>query len=222
MTCYFTATKGLALADLSIISKLQPILVALAAPWILGRGERPASGVWAAVLVGFMGTALLLGPQLEIGASAGLLALGATVLSGGAHLTVRALGRTEPPATIVFWFQVAILILSLGGLQLTDGSGLPWPPRELWPWLLLCGVTATLGQLAMTYAYRVDRAPTVAAAAYTAPLFGVIADLVAFGRWPTPNAWLGGLLVVGAGLWLVTGGVKRSATATIAKCPESR
>lgn len=40
MACFFTAARGLTLADLTIISKLQPILVALSAPLALGAAER--------------------------------------------------------------------------------------------------------------------------------------------------------------------------------------
>ena len=32
MTCFFTAAKGLSLADLSILAKLQPIVLAILAP----------------------------------------------------------------------------------------------------------------------------------------------------------------------------------------------
>ena len=40
MFCFYSAAKGLSVADLSLITKLQPMLVALIAPVLLGSAER--------------------------------------------------------------------------------------------------------------------------------------------------------------------------------------
>ena len=57
----------------------------------------------------------------------------------------------------------------------------------------------------MTVAYSKDRAAPVAAAAYVAPVFGFAIDFFAFGVAPRMQALAGGVLVVGAGLYLVFG-----------------
>jgi len=203
MTCFFTAAKGVSIADLSLIGKLQPIWVALAAPLVLGATERSGRGLWLVITGGMIGSALLIGPELAVGAHFGLFALAATGFSAAAHLLVRLLGRTDAPATQVFWFQVATLILASAAIALVDG-GLPDLPRVgLWAPLAVCGVSAAIGQAFMTRAYALDGAARIAAASYATPVLGVVADVVAFGVWPDVGGWVGGGLVVASGLWLL-------------------
>lgn len=205
MACFFTAAKGLAIADLQLLGKLQPIWIALLAPWLLGAAERSSGALWLVLAGGLAGSALLLGPDLAVGSLWGLWALGATLFSAAAHLVVRRLGRTEAPRTQVFWFQLATLVAAFV-VVVVDGGGVPsGPPRGLWAPLAVCGLATVGGQVFMTRAYALDRASTVAAASYLTPLFGVAADLLAFGAWPRAHAWLGGALVMGSGLWLLFG-----------------
>ena len=75
--------------------------------------------------------------------------------------------------------------------------------NDLWPYVLGIGVTATGGQLLMTQAYAEDRAAVVAAASYTTPLWGVIADLLIFDLIPGSLAIVGGVIIVAAGLVLI-------------------
>jgi S-adenosylmethionine uptake transporter len=203
MASFFTAVKGLSLADMGILTKLQPILVALIAPLALGAGERGGWMLAVAVVLGFSGTAVLLGPELAIGSVYGLWALTATVLSAGAHIAVRALGKDHHPEVVVFWFQLGASMLAMLILLAQTGE-VPLPPSWLWPHLLGCGVAATVGQVLMTKAYAADPAPMVAAASYVGPLWGVAADLLVFGVWPSVSVWIGGGLVVAAGVMLLS------------------
>ena len=202
MFAFYTAARGLPLADLTLVSKLQPILVALAAPLLLGRSERAGPGLWVVLVVGLGGCALILAPRLAVGSTWGLWALAGTLSSTGAHLSLRRLGATESTRAVVLWFQAGLLLLS--GLGIGLAGRLPeLPSRELWPALLGVGVFATAGQLLVTRAYAVDRAALVAAASYSSPVWAVVVDIAIFDLVPTPNVWAGGLLVVGGGLWLL-------------------
>ncbi len=202
MTCFYTATFGLPLVDLALVHKLQPLMVVALAPFLLGADERPAPGLLWICLLGFAGCAVLLGPGLAVGNVYGLWALGATVASAFAHTFLRSLGQTDRPATIVFWFQGVVTIYAFTAVALLDG-GVRLPPQHLWAQLFAIGLVGTGGQVAMTKAYGLDRASTVAAASYTSPLFALAGDLLVFGLVPAWNGWLGGALVVTAGLLLI-------------------
>jgi drug/metabolite transporter (DMT)-like permease len=205
MTCFYTAAKGLALVDLSLISRLQPILLAVMAPLVLGRDERAQPGVWLAAAIGFSGCALILGPSLAVGTLWGAWALAATFASACAHLSLRRVASADAGMTIVFWFHLGMLGLAALGLGLEgEAPRLPSGPL-LWP-LLALGLLATAGQLFMTRAYSLERAPVVAAASYSAILFSLLLDLIVFGLLPTLAALAGGSLVVGSSLWLVLRG----------------
>ena len=62
---------------------------------------------------------------------------------------------------------------------------------------------ATLGQLLMTFAYKRAKAATVATASYAGPLVAVVADIIAFSVFPTWNVYVGGSIVVLAGILLL-------------------
>ncbi|MFT4626530.1 MAG: drug/metabolite transporter (DMT)-like permease [Myxococcota bacterium] len=209
MVCFFTAAKGLPVTDLALVSKLQPVAIAVIAPLLLGAGERPGPRVFATLVLGMLGCAVLLGPDLGVGPvpqevrlSFGLVAVAGALFSATAHTMVRKLGATEHPTTVVFWFQAAVLPLSLIGV-VVSGVTPTLPSLLQLAQLAGIGVFATLGQLWMTRAYQLDRAARVAAVSYAQPVFAVAIDVVAFSVWPGPNAWVGGALVVVAGLALL-------------------
>ena len=205
MVCFFTAAKGLPIANLSLISRLQPILIALMAPLLLG--ERSSRLVWAVMACGLVGCGVLIWPEVDLDAGLSesgvfaLWALGAAVFSAGAHMALRKLGSTDVPATIVFWFQVGVFFLA-GGLLLATG-GWRIPPQDLWLPLAGVGLCATAGQIAMTAAYRAEKASLVAATSYMAPLWGALLDVAIFAIVPGWEVLVGGVLVIGAGLALV-------------------
>lgn len=205
MLGFFTAAKGLALGDLAIIGRTQPILVALMAPLWLGRSERSTGLLWVLLIAGMAGCALIVGPELQVGSTFGLWALGAACASAMAHLAVRRLGATDHPYVIVFALQASVGVLALFGILAMHGQLPGWPPAHLIGPLVLTGVMAIAGQLCLTHAYKIEKASTVAAASYAAPVFGMLADLVVWGALPSAWALAGGVLVVGAGLVLVFG-----------------
>ena len=205
MFCFFTAAKGLAVADLTLISKLQPIAIAIAAPFFLGASERSGKLVWLLMATGLAGSALILAPELSVGSTFGLWALSATMLAALAHIAVRALTRTDDPRVMVFYFMVGVMVLSTATMMI-EGRGLPEvPDLHLWPYLVGIGVAATGGQLLMTKAYAVDRATVVAAASYSTPIWALIADLTIFATVPGWTTAIGGLVIVSAGLYLLFG-----------------
>ena len=208
LSSFFGAAKGISIADLSLISKLQPIFVAIFAPIFIGVGEKPDRWLWILMSVAIVGCVLLLAPSLQIGNSYGLLAVSAALFSGGAHTCLRLL-KNESPMVVVLWFQIATA--GYGGLctWLTLGH-IPLPPSHLWLILFGVGICAIIGQWLMTSAYKYERAPIVAAASYVGPVFAVFADVWTFSEWPTPIGIGGGILVVGSGLWLLKLSQKQS------------
>ncbi len=202
MTGYAVAARGLSLVDLNLIGKLRPVIIAVAAPLILGGRERSTGAEWVMLAVGLAGCGLLIGPDLAVGSHAGLWALFSVVCSSGAHIALRRLGATDVARTIVFWFHLGIAGLAAFAIVVT-GGGLRLPPSRLMPALAGIAAAATVGQLLMTKAYALDRASVVAAASYAGPVWSLIGDLLIFGLVPTVWAITGGFLVVVSSLWLV-------------------
>jgi len=128
LLCVFAALTQLPLAPATVLQYLQPTFTALLA-WLL-LGERVGGRVLLAALLGLLAVALLgsprdlvglLGPLAEpllglrgtpLPLTGVLLALAGALLSACAYVSVRALGRSEHPLVIVFYFPLVGLVLT--------------------------------------------------------------------------------------------------------------
>lgn len=206
MSTGFASLRGLSLAETSLIFELQPVLVAVLAPIVFGEHEKVGRGVWGAMALGIAGGAIIVAPEVAVGSPWGLLALVSAVMSAGAHLCLRPLGRDEDERAIVFWFLGGSSVLAVLLAPPVQGAPIPLPPPVA-PWMLAgLAVSATMGQLFMTSAYRKERAAVVAATQYVAPLLAAVVDAALFGVLPGWTTLAGGLLVSLAGATLLLGG----------------
>ena len=67
------------------------------------------------------------------------------------------------------------------------------------------GVSATMGQLAMTRAYSLDRAARVGAAGWAQVILALLLDGLVRARWPERSATVGIALLLAAGALLIAG-----------------
>lgn len=211
MFCFYYASAGLGIAELSFLSKLQPIALALLAPLLLGRDEKVAPRLWLVLGISFLGVVVMLGPGLGQQSSwssmlsgYGAVAIVASVCSAVAHLCVRRLGEHLNAPSVVFYFQAAVFVLTIVVLSATSS----WivPAWSMLPLLLGIGISSTVGQLCMTRAYALAPAAKVAVFSYVSPLWGILADALLFVAWPEASVWLGGALIFAGGILLLTSG----------------
>ncbi|MEN9768099.1 MAG: hypothetical protein RLZZ32_2059 [Cyanobacteriota bacterium] len=160
--CVFAALAQLPLAPATVLQYLQPTFTALLA-WLLLKETVGATVLGAAVLgwlavvilsspselmglLGPAGTALLGQSGVGLPLSGVVLAIAGALLSACAYVSVRALGRTEHPLVIVFYFPLVGLVMTapLVLLQPVMPSG--------WEVLALVGVGlfTQLGQIGIT------------------------------------------------------------------------
>ena len=197
MSAYFYATQHGTLADVWLVGRFQPVLVAVMAPFLLG--ERAPRSVLGVLAVSLTGVVVVIRPGMDLLNTAGLFALLATVFSASAHICVRRLNATEPPQRIVLGFTVSVLL----GSGLMTVSVFVWPtPTEL-GLLLAIAACATAGQILLTTAYARDTAPAVSASAYSGVLFAIFYGWAFWGEVPDGWALVGGALIIGAGLYIV-------------------
>lgn len=194
---FFHALSHLPLGMAMTLNYTSPLFLVLMTVLVLG--ERPHWRLIAAILVGFLGVALLLRPSFEAGQlETGLLGLASGFFAGIAYLNVKELGRVgEPEWRVVFYFT---LISSLGG-----GAWMTLHPFHAVTWnniglLAALGGTATLAQLAMTRAYAVGHTLTVASLAYSAVVFSALLGIAVWGEVPSATGWLGMGIVILAGV----------------------
>ena len=211
MAGYYTAMRGMDIAEVTLIGKMQPLVVAALAGALLGHSERTNPTTWFALVVGFCGCLILLAPNVQSGSMWGLFALAGAISSAGAHLTLRVLGRTDSPRVVVFYFYLASVPLAAAAVFLTRGTLPDLPNGDAW--LPLAGVAAlsVISQWLVTEAYRSDTASVVAAAGYSAAVWAIVFDYAIFSILPKSATVVGGILIVVSGLLLVFKRTERGA-----------
>lgn len=175
LICFFFAISELPLATAITLNYTSPLFLAMALPFMLH--EKPRKILLLAVVLGFIGVALLLKPSLHMDELiAGAIGLLSGAMAGIVYVHVTQLGRAgEPDWRTVFYFT---LVCTIGGglwMLFYRFTPLDWPDLPL---LLGLGVSATIAQLALTRAYRTGSPLVVGSLAYTtvvlASLFGIL------------------------------------------------
>lgn len=175
LVLFFYAIAHLPLATAITLNYTSPLFLALFTTLLLK--EKPKGILLIGLLVGFIGVSLLLKPSFN---RADWLASGLGLMSGMgaaiAYIHVKELGKAkEPDWRTVFYFTLMSTIGAGAWMLIDKFHGLAWQDM---PILLGLGLAATIGQLAMTRAYRTGDTLVVASLAYTtvvlASLFGVL------------------------------------------------
>lgn len=211
MACYFYALRALSVIEYTVLTLLQPVLVALLAPALLG--ERLHRNAVLAMAAAVAGALVALQPDFAGAMRLELLPIVigilATLFSALAHISVRKATAFDSPERVVFWFT---LVVSLGALLVGLASGdfvrgLP-AGLELGPAVLKIAGAAGFGlagQLFMTRAYGRAAAPMVAMMAYASIPASMVMDAMVWGLWPDLAQIGGSIAMIGAGVLLLRG-----------------
>jgi drug/metabolite transporter (DMT)-like permease len=73
-------------------------------------------------------------------------------------------------------------------------------PDKAWGWILLMGTVATLGQLALTRAYRTAPTGRIGIYVYSSVIYGALMGWVFWGEVPLWTTWLGSAFIIAAGV----------------------
>jgi drug/metabolite transporter (DMT)-like permease len=195
---FIYAVRTLSLANAYSIFLAEPLIVtALAVPLL---GDRVGWRNWIAISVGLVGVFIILRPStsglVTLGALAALIAATAYALS---VITLRVITRTDTTTSVVVW-TVGLMTLMTGLLTIPN-----WIPlaREHWLWLAALGLFGAIGQHLSTEAFRSAPPSVVAPYEYTALLWGILIDWLAWRVLPAARVYVGGGIVIASGLYLI-------------------
>jgi S-adenosylmethionine uptake transporter len=204
LSSWFYAISHLPLATAMTLNYMSGVWIAA---FIVGgaivygdpQKQGPLTGT---VLLGFVGVVMTLRPtidhdQLFAGVIGLLSGLGAAL----AYMQVTALGKVgEPEERTVFYFSVGTTVVGSAGMLFTDFT--PWQSVQ-WQdaaWVIPIGILASLGQWAMTRAYRKGATLVVASMQYSGIIFAAIFSLTLFGDHIAPMGWAGIGVIVASGI----------------------
>jgi drug/metabolite transporter (DMT)-like permease len=200
MFCNFAAYIFLPLANATAIGFAAPLFVVILAALVLA--ERVHVYRWSAVILGFIGVLIIAGPEGGVSRSAlygAFLALAGAGLTAVAMIFLRRMSAHEHSITIAFYFMltsaaVALITVFFGWNIPTWGEGLV---------LIFTGLAGGIGQLFLSFSYRFSEASALAPFDYAAMIWAVALGYFLFGELPALQVWLGGVIVIAAGLLIL-------------------
>jgi drug/metabolite transporter (DMT)-like permease len=192
LSCYFWSVQHLPLGDAVLLQYSHPIFVAAIAPLFLG--ERTRGSQWILIVLALVGVAFIVRPSGEVRPEA-FVGITGSMLSGLAYLTVRQLSRTEHPTTIMLWFPLATIPLSLVATLADWRAAIPRNGAEAAGHLLITAA-ALVGQVALTHGLARAGAAKATAVTLTGPVFGMLFGYMMFATVPAPGSLVGTAIVL--------------------------
>ena len=207
---WLVALSLIPVAQLFALEFSYPIIVTLAAPFLLGEGLTRTRVISA--LIGFAGIMLVARPFGADGLSPGLLAaLGAAVSFAGAALMTRWMTRSMTITCILFWLVTFQALYGLIGAAAVGPVTVP--PLPALPWIVVIGLGGLIGHLGLTKALSLAPAAVVTPMDFLRlPLIAVV-GMVLYNEQPDIWVLVGGAIIFGAN-WMNIRSERRVAPAT--------
>lgn len=196
MVLNFLALAYLSLGETQSIMYTSPLFTVVIAAAVLRH--RVSSFRWAAVVMGFCGTALVLGANPVSAWHASLLgssvAVAGAALTAAALLQVHNLARTETTPSIATYFT---LIAALGSLA-TLPFGWIWPTIEQLAQLALLGALGALAHLLLTLSLANAEPTLLAPFEFLNIIWAIAVGTVFFDEQITALSLAGAVLIIAA------------------------
>jgi drug/metabolite transporter (DMT)-like permease len=192
----FQALVMLPLAEATTIGFAAPLFATILSVVLLG--EAVGRHRWAAVAVGFIGVVIVMQPGTSSLPPDGLLVAIFSALGVAAVvITIRQIGTTEHPATIVFWFNVASLAVVSIPMPVVAQAHDP----EVWGVLAIMGILGGTAQIAMTSSLRHAPVAVLAPFDYLQLLWASAIGWLLWSKSPSLATLAGGILIAASGIY---------------------
>ena len=190
LACFFVAVQRIPLGSAISIRYLGPIFGAFLAYYYLK--EKVNWMQWLSFGIAFSGVVLLKGFDIRIDfLSLGLLMISA-IFVGGVFVLIRYLSDKEHYLTIINYFMMSSLVLSLCFIQY-------WRMPLNYEWFAVCGIgtTGLIGQIYMTRAFQTEETSVLAPFKYMELIYAMIMGYFIFGESYELIPMLGIILIMG-------------------------
>jgi S-adenosylmethionine uptake transporter len=212
---YYMALATLGMAETAAITFAAPLFVTVLAVFFLG--ETIGLQRWLAVTAGLIGVLVAMRPGYGVFEPAALLALAAAFTYACSIIATRRLGNSTNGgsltlfATCFFTMAGAGLGLAFAGAEAASSHRSvaflyhPWVRPQGADWLLLMalGGISAVGFFALSQAYRLADASVVTPLEYSYLPWAVLWGYLFFGNLPGAHTWIGLVLIVGSGLFVI-------------------
>ena len=194
--CFFYAISIISLAKALTLAFVAPLIVTAFSPVMLG--EKVGFRRWTAVVVGFIGSLLVIRPGFVELNFASLAALGTGILYGFYLIITRKLSTSDNPL-------LTLLITGMVGAILVSAI-IPfyWVKPSLNQWSLMAGigVFACIGHLFLILSLKYADASKLAPLGYTEIIPNVLIGYYFFSEFPDKWTYVGLLIIILSGLYV--------------------
>ena len=195
----FYAISHISLADSSIIQKLSPFIIIILS-YIFFKEEMTRFQFFS-IIIAFIGIILIIKPSgndiISMGALAALLG---ALCAGIAYTCVRYLGTHNISGEFIIFFFSSLSSLMLLPYLILDYRTMTYYQLSM---LILAGISATIGQYGVTFAYKFAAAKNISVFDYSQVLFSGIFGYMFFEEFPDFQSLIGYIIVISVGIVLV-------------------
>ncbi len=201
---FFAALRSIPLADAFALAFTSPLFItALSVPLL---GEKVGIHRWSAVIVGFLGTMIILRPTGQSFDPAALLVIGAALCYAMVMLLTRKLAPRNSTLSMMIWTALISLAIS-GAIAPFEWVAPPTPDFLL---LAVMGLIGSAGMFMIGQGYRYAPAAVIAPLDYSVLLWGVVFGWILWQELPDQYVWLGAAVVAVSGIYIVQRETRRS------------
>ncbi|GAJ91270.1 DMT family transporter [Agrobacterium sp. SHOUNA12C] len=204
---FFAAVKYMPLADVFAIYFVEPfILTALSALFL---GDKVGWRRWLAIVVGFGGAMIVIQPSFEIFGLKALLPVACAFLFALYLFMNRAVGDADSPLTMQTMAGIGGTIFMIGALWIGASAGATdFAPSLPASWLglillLILGAVSGYAHLLVVRAFRLAPLSLLAPFQYFEIISATVLGYALFGDFPNFSKWIGILIIVASGLFII-------------------
>lgn len=187
---FFYGTMLVKLSSAAMINKLSPSIVILLACIFLK--ENINKQIRISIILSLLGSLLIIKPTFSCSMYPYFILITSSLLSAIAFTSIKALDNKEKPYTIVFHYSLCSVVLSLPiSIYFFNLNNL-----NNYCYLLCVGGFAAIGQIALTFAFKFDKASNVSIYDYTNIIFSTLLGYIFLCEIPDFFDMIGGIMII--------------------------
>jgi len=194
--CFFYSISIISLPKALTLAFVAPLITTALSPILLG--EKVGSKRWTAVIIGFLGTLVVIRPGFIELNLATFSALGTGCLYGVYLIITRKLHSTDNPL-------LTLLLTGVVGVTIASFFvSIVWinPTPVQWSWLALMGIFACLGHIFLIYSLRYADASKLAPLGYFEIITNIILGYYVFNDFPDIWTFIGLFIIISSGSYI--------------------
>ena len=196
IVCNYYAIDRLVLSDANMLNKLSPFFVIIFSALFLK--EKINKAQITGLIVAFIGVLFVVKPSFNFEIIPALVGILGGICAAGAYTCVRALSGKEKPHTIVFYFSMCSSLI-IAPFMIATYEHMSFVQ---FVYLICAGLSASIGQFGITFAYKFAPAKEISIFDYTNIAFAAIFSFTIFGVIPDGLSFVGYAIIFAASLYM--------------------